>query len=112
MTQHDGLPLTQAATIAVVGALGGLMCWALYHAISRRDDGLLISIMALNLTAAPNPQVGHPLKGELTFRVILIVILAAMSVVFGLFLREPRKGEGQSTVSPLWDAEVDPPSPG
>ncbi len=35
-----GQPLSHAATVAAVAALGGLIAWAIYHAISRRNDGM------------------------------------------------------------------------
>lgn len=47
LTQSRGLPLSQAAAVAAVAALGGLITWAIYHAISRQDDGMGLFIFAL-----------------------------------------------------------------
>ena len=47
LTQSRRLPLSQAAAVAAVSCLGGLITWAIYHAISRRDDGMAFFIFAL-----------------------------------------------------------------
>ncbi len=95
----DKQSVLRAAAVAAVGALGGLIVWAIYHAISGRNDGLAIFIMALTATVAPSRQMVHPLKDELIKGVMSSVILAVMSVVIGLFLRERREGKGQATIS-------------
>ena len=51
LTQSRGQPLSHAAMVAAVGAFGGLITWAIYHAISSRDDGMAIFIFAALLSA-------------------------------------------------------------
>ena len=47
LTQSRGQPLSHAAPVAAVAAFGGLITWTIYHAISRRDNGMAIFILAL-----------------------------------------------------------------
>ena len=54
LTKFRGQPLSHAATVAAVAALGGLITWAIYHATSRRDDGMAIFIRALGALNGQN----------------------------------------------------------
>jgi hypothetical protein len=105
--------LGSAATLAALNALGGLIAWAIYHTISRRNDGLAIVIMAVfwDAHARRNPT----LLNDLTNSIVPLVVMASTSLVvsllvrYGQFVRESRKGRGQKDSSPLWDAEIDRP---
>ena len=54
LRKFRGQPLSHAATVAAVAALGGLITWAIYHAISRRDDGMAIFVLALGALNGQN----------------------------------------------------------
>ncbi len=112
VAQVHGQTLVGAATIAAVSALGGLIAWAIYHTISRRNNGLGIFTLAATVTLTTSHQNVLPLNEALTQQASAVVILALTSVVFGLMSRERPKGQGHTAGSPLWDAELDPPSPG
>jgi hypothetical protein len=122
LTQFRGQPLLHAAMVAAVGAFGGLITWAIYHAISRRDDGMAIFILAgcalitpytmsvmeavlrqiaMSLAALFVLVVSTPLGGKL----LRIVFNPLLRVLF----RKPRVDDGQANDSPLFDREVDRP---
>jgi hypothetical protein len=106
IAQVRGQTLAGAATIAAANALGGLIAWAIYHAISRRNDGLMIFIFAFLGTVPRSDQIALPLTDELTKRAVDLNILAIVSVAMGLLnrwlYRERRKGA--TARSPIRDA--------
>jgi hypothetical protein len=122
LTQRRGQPLSDAATVAAVGALGGLITWAIYHAISRRDDGLAFFIFAL---VALNMQDTLSVREAVVAQIAMGLATLSLSVVFipllgkllrivcipllRLLFRKPRVDDGQATHSLLLNPEVDPP---
>jgi hypothetical protein len=112
VAQVQGQSMAGAATIAVVNALGGLVAWVFYHAISRRNDGMVVIILAALGLTPRSGQMALPLNDEVTQRAVAFFILASMSVVAALFVRRPRKEEEATGRAPLWDAELDRPSHG
>ena len=108
--QVCGQSLVGAVTISAAVTFGGLIAWAIYHTISRRNDGMVILMLALLLTVPSTDQIALSLMGELTRRAVPFILLAIISVAVGLFYRERRKGEQAMVPSPLWDADVDPPT--
>jgi len=106
ITQARGHPLPQAATVAAVGAPGGLIAWAIYHALSRRNDGLAIFILALGVQ---NHTAILSLRGAVAVQIVSLLVTASLAVVSGLLVREPREPGVQPNDSPLWDPEIDPP---
>jgi hypothetical protein len=118
MAMEAGRGFRSAATLATVSALGGLIAWAVYHLISRRNGGLGIFFMALVGTWDLRRPVIPPFEEALTDRALAIVIMALVSVfgalvsvLFGLLARRHQKADGQPILSPLWDAEIDRPCP-
>jgi hypothetical protein len=101
-----------AATIALVNALGGLIAWAVYHVISRRNDGMVVIMMAVLGLTPRSGQMALPLNDEVTRQAVAFFILASMSVVMALFVRWRQKSEKATGRAPLWDAELDRPSHG
>jgi hypothetical protein len=97
----------RASTVAGVSALGALVAWVIYHAISQRNDGIMIIIIATSGLGPTRGPMLRSLNDELTLRVLLGVVTCTLSIVFGLVLRKSGKHRGQSTDSPLWDADVD-----
>jgi hypothetical protein len=104
-----------AATVAAVGALGGLISWAIYHAISGRDDGLGIFIVSLGVLNQPAIL---SLRAAVAVEVVSIILTLFFVAVFRPLLRrsqgdvgkKPKRiGIRKATDSPLWDPEVDPP---
>jgi hypothetical protein len=116
LAQVRGQTLAGAATIAAATALGGLIAWAIYHALSRRNDGLMIFILASVGTVPRSDQIALPLTNELTQRVAHFISLAMLSVAMGLGVRwlnrERRSGKKATARSPLWDADIDNSTPG
>jgi hypothetical protein len=123
LTQSRGHPLSHAATVAAVGAIGGLITWAIYHAITRRDNGMAIFIVAL--CALSNTRDTLSVKEVVVLQIAMGLATLSVSVVFvpllpkllrivfvpllRVLFRKPRLDNGQATHSPLWDPEVDPP---
>ena len=106
--QFYGQTLNRGAIVAAVGALGALLAWASYHAISRRNDGLAIFIVVLSATCF-HPLPTLPLSQVVTMQTFVIVVLAVGFSAFGVIFRAPREGDGKTTGSALWDAELDSP---
>jgi hypothetical protein len=79
LTQSRGQPLPHAATVAAVGAFGGLITWAIYHAISRRDDGLAIFIFAL---CAVTTQDTLSVREAVVAQIAMGLATLSLSVVF------------------------------
>ncbi len=112
LAQTRGQTLSGEAILAAAAAVGGLIAWAIYHAISRRNDGLVILMMALLFNLPRPDSIALPLREELTKQSFPFIILVMLSIIVGLYNRERRNREKSPQSSPLWDAEVDPPSPG
>ena len=66
MTFFDGQPLPRAAAVAAMLSLGGLVVWAIYHVLSRRNDGSAFFIMAFSANVTRGHRGVLPLKEELT----------------------------------------------
>jgi hypothetical protein len=111
ITRLQGQTVARAAALAGLSALGGLVAWMIYHAISRRNDGLAIIMTALLGTVASSQRAIGPLKEEIAECAVRIVIFISMAVVFGAFLRNRPKRREQPIDSPLWDADFDRPIP-
>jgi hypothetical protein len=91
MASHGG-SLPRAAAFASLAAIGGLILWALYQAISGRNDGLASFIMAIVLVAArPERQVAGPLMPELARCTVGLGIMTVTICALGLFLRRRSK---------------------
>jgi len=117
LVQVPGQTLAGAATIAAATTIGGLIASAIYVAISRQNDGWAIFMMMALMGSMPSSdQIALPLTDEITKRAVNLLILAMLSVAMGLCVRwlnrARRSGNEATAQSPLWDAEVDPPSPG
>ncbi len=118
MARVQGQTLAHASTIALVTVVGGLIAWVIYHTISRRNNGVGIFILAVAGAIPARDQIILSLNEELTRRTFALTVLASASFVYGLlhrygvFVRRSRKANEQTDRSPLWDAEVDPPSSG
>jgi hypothetical protein len=112
VAQVQGQSMAGAATIAVVSALGGLVAWVIYHMISRRNDGMVVIMMALFGITPKSGQMALSLNDEVIRQAVAFFFLASTSVVVALFVRRTRKGEEATGRAPLWDAELDRPSHG
>jgi hypothetical protein len=115
LAQVRGQTLAGAATIAAATTLGGLIVSAIYLAITRRYEGwALFMMLALMGTVPRSDQIALPLKDELTKRAVDLIILAIVSVAVGLLNRwlDRERRKGATARSPLWDADVDNPTPG
>lgn len=106
-------PISRAAAVGVVAALGGLVNWVSYRITTRsqRIDGLAAFIVAMVVTTG-----GHrdnlSLQEELARALFLVIFMAPWHALVGWFVRERPKVEVQSIPPPLWDAHVDPPLSG
>ena len=104
---YGGQPLHHAVPIGAMGALGGLIAWAIYHGISHRNDGLGIFIMAL---VAQNQPAIRTLRAAVAIQIISIIIISALAVAFSSIIRKPQRDEGKATDCALRDPEFDLPS--
>ena len=122
LTQRLGQPLSHAAMVAAVGALSGLITWAIYHAISRRNDGLGLFIIALvNAVNMQDLSVRAAVVVQIAVGLAILSLLLVFIPLLGKLLRiafvplirvlfrRPRVDDGQATHSPLSDPEVDQP---
>jgi hypothetical protein len=115
LAQVRGQTLAGAATIAAATALGGLIVSAIYLAITPQYNGwALFMMLALAGTVPRSDQIALPLKDELTKRAVDLIILAIVAVAVGLLNRrlDRERRKGATVRSPLWDADVDNPTPG
>ena len=103
---HDQDRRLGLSLFAAVGALGGLISWAIYHAISGRDDGLGIFILALGPLNRPAIL---SLRAAVAAEVVSIILTVFFVAIFRPLLRRSQVDVGKATDSPLWDPEVDPP---
>jgi hypothetical protein len=119
LTQFYGQPLSHAAIVGAVGAISGLITWAIYHAISRRDDGIIIFAFALSAATRDHSSVKQAVvaviaTGLATLSVALVFLLLGKSlrIVFSPLIRalfrKARADNSHATHSPLSDPEVDP----
>lgn len=109
MVVVGGETIPRAAAVARVGAIGGLIAWALYHAISGRADGLAFLITTKFGPATPQPGARLPLGTVLEGRILLTAWSTLVAIGVGIFLRlrSRRKADPRAAASPHWDAEVD-----
>jgi hypothetical protein len=106
-SQFHSQSLTRAATVAAVRAVGALVVWSVYIATSRQKDGSERILLAIFLVGLVSLSPGHSgILGEATFILFLVFSMA----LAGLLVRRLGKAGGRPTNSPLWDAEMDPPS--
>lgn len=104
LTQFRGQPLPHAAMVAAIGALGGLITWAIYHAISRRDDGAGIFIVALGVLSSPDTL---SLKAAVGIEIVTSLITVSLAALFIPLIGKARVEGGQATLSSLWDPDLD-----
>jgi drug/metabolite transporter (DMT)-like permease len=100
-----GEPWIQAVSLGAISLIGGLICWACYYALCRRDTTPVIFFLILAMSA-PDADPGTDGIG----RRIEIVVIAAVALCVGgavLHFIELRKGKSQVSRSPLWDADID-----
>ncbi len=91
--------------------LGGLLAWLIYHALSRRNDGLAILIVAfIGALSTSQTEMFSP-DEEFAKQSVNIIGLAIVAAAFGAFVRIRGGLNVRPTQSPLWDAEVDWPEP-
>ena len=102
-----GLPFSRAGLYAAISAAGGLFAWAIYHGISRRNDGLMIILVAPILTLVSASRSSLPPRTELIAQGVAIGFMALSAAPVALFLRRSRKRETVAIDSPVWDAEID-----
>jgi hypothetical protein len=107
-----GLNVANAATLGGMIALGGLVAWLIYHALSRRNNGIAIFGVAA-IGALPSSHTVVSSAGEAFAReAVTIVGVVITSAGIGACLRSRGGQDKRPTQSPLWDAEVDRPGPG
>ena len=88
----------RAAAVAALTSLDGLIAWIIYHAISRRNDGLLLIMMPV-LGLGARCHAALPLKEELARWAVSVVVWASVSFGLGLYLRDRPKGRGRPSSS-------------
>jgi hypothetical protein len=91
----------RAASFGLVGAIGGLISWAAYHAISRRNDGFGAFIVGFSVAFLPGWDPASPLSHELARCVFTLTPVVLMHCVVGLLLRDRRKARA----SPPWGTD-------
>ena len=107
-----GLNVADSVALGGISALGGLLAWLIYHALSRRNDGLAILIVAFIGTLSTSQTEMISPEEEFAKQSVNIVRLAIVAAAFGAFSRFRSGQYERPTHSPLWDAEVDRPGPG
>jgi hypothetical protein len=101
---YYGNPLPRAVATAAVAALAGAAAWTVYHAASRRSDGLLLVVMGLPITSR-----------EYFFLPAAVLYILAMALVGWLAsLTVPRADPDAENASPARepDRSGEPPATG
>lgn len=98
-------PAPRAVVLSGMQALGGLGAWWCYHLISRRNDGMVIIMTALNLALRTHPE--RPLSSEMKFRVLFFLFAIAFAAAIAYFVRPRAEKTPKPATAPLWDAEID-----
>jgi len=107
-----GLNVADAATLGGMSALGGFLAWLIYHALSRRNNGIAIFGMAAIGALPPSHYVMSSPNEAFARQAVIIVGLVILAAAIGAFYRIRIGQNKRPTQSPLWDAEVDRPGPG
>jgi len=83
-------------------ALGGLLAWAIFHLLSRRNDILLL--VGMNMQAVMT---------QLTFwpsMVSFLLFTVPLALILGVALRGPKSGgDGSKSTDPPYDVGADQP---
>jgi hypothetical protein len=100
--------LVSSALVGLEAAVAGLVAWATYHRISRRDDGMALFICS---ALAPSAQLN---TGRFPSVWVLLLPQVLVCLVLGFFVRFQTRGdETKKTkaagVDPLYDVELDRP---
>jgi hypothetical protein len=111
LVQSQRQAFARPALPAGISALGGLLAWAVYHAVSRRNDGLIIVMGGLATTMGLRDLLALPLGQQLSMQVRLIAVWVCLSVVFGLLARKLYGAHVQAPASALREAEDAPRCP-
>jgi FtsH-binding integral membrane protein len=101
MTWQLGFSLPRSALVNAVTALGGLFAWAIYHAISRQNNGIMLFAFTFGSSSIASRQLDVSLTEDVISRVGLCIILALTHIIIGLCCRD-------WTNSPLWNDEIHP----
>ncbi len=107
-----GLNVADSVALGGMSALGGLLAWLIYHALSRRNDGLAIFIVAfVGALSTTQTEMISP-DEEFAKQSVNIVGLTIVAAAFAVFFRIRGGQRVRPTQSPLWDNDVDWPGPG
>ena len=101
MMGFQGFQWPRAAAIASMIAIGALVAWFIYHAISRRDDGLAIFIITLTSSGTMGRRSPLPLQEEVLRAAVGVIVAILGSCIVGLFLRVRWKGGPKPAKPPL-----------
>jgi drug/metabolite transporter (DMT)-like permease len=95
----------QAVRLGAISVIGGLICWACYYALCRRDTAPVIFILIVLMSSLG----ADPRTDGLDRRMLIVVGAAVVCCVGGAVLRfnEFRNSKSRVSRSPLRDAEVD-----
>lgn len=108
---RESTPFPHAVAIASFGAIGGFLIWRMYHAISGRNDGLAILILAMVTTTGPAERPVQPLSHELAICVIVLIPQVIMTAALGWYFAGRPEKYPKPAESPLGDIELDGPQP-
>ncbi|MFO0949897.1 MAG: hypothetical protein U0835_01850 [Isosphaeraceae bacterium] len=105
-----GQSVPRVAAVAGVTAFGGLVVWEVYHAISRRNGGMLIFLSVFSVTnSTVRDWADVPLPKALAWVALVMSLQVVFWALVALFARQRVKLKGSLAGSPLWDSVVDPP---
>lgn len=107
VSKYLGEPTLRALALSAIQILGGLAAWWCYHVISRRNDGMLIIMMAVQPSLQSHPE--RPFSSEIIYRVVGFVVAVVFAIAIAVVVRTRVRKALKPAAAPLWDDEIDQP---